>query len=318
MLSFAIQKLVSTMIVGILVIVFLSMLVHFVPGDPATIMLGPRATPELIARVTESMQLDKSPAVQVLSFFGGLLRGDLGTDVFTNRPIAAIVGAVLPHTVILALSSLVLAAAAGIPLGVLSAVKPGSLADRLLSLVSVTLVTIPPYLSGLLLLMLFSGTLRWLPTFGLGDPSQPLDYLRHMILPAVVLALTWIGYIARLVRGNLLEVLSQDHIRAARAQGISRRTLLYRYALRNALVPTVAILGVALGGLMAGAVFVEIIFSRPGLGTLITESIQGRNYPVVRAATLAAALMFVVANFIADLANAALDPRIRLGRRSGA
>lgn len=318
MLSFAIQKLVSTIIVGILVIVFLSMLVHFVPGDPATIMLGPRATPELIARVTESMQLDKSAAVQVLSFFGGLVRGDLGTDVFTNRPIATIVGAVLPHTVILALSSLILAAAAGIPLGVLSAVKPGSLADRILSLVSVTLVTIPPYLSGLLLLMLFSGTLRWLPTFGLGDPSQPLDYLRHMILPAVVLALTWIGYIARLVRGNLLEVLSQDHIRAARAQGISRRTLLYRYALRNALVPTVAILGVALGGLMAGAVFVEIIFSRPGLGTLITESIQGRNYPVVRAATLAAALMFVVANFIADIANAALDPRIRLGGRSDA
>ncbi len=318
MLSFVIQKLASTVIVAILVITFLSLLVHFVPGDPATIILGPRATPELVARVTTAMDLDKSPAMQTLSFFGRLLRGDLGTDVFTNRPIATIVGQVLPHTVILALASLLLAALVGIPLGVLSAVRPGSWADRILSLVSVTMVTIPPYVAGLLLLMLFSGTLRWLPTFGLGNPGNPLDYLQHMLLPTIALALTWIGYLARLVRGNLLEVLSQDHIRAARAQGVSQRTLLYKYALRNALVPTVAILGVALGGLMAGAVFVEIIFSRPGLGTLITESIQGRNYPVVRAATLAAALLFVIANFLADIANAALDPRIQLGRKGAA
>ncbi len=316
MLAYITQRLLSTVVVCILIVVFLSLLVHFVPGDPATIILGPRATPELIQRVTESMDLDKSPVMQIVSFFGGLLRGDLGTDVFTNRPIVDIVMSVLPHTVILALASLLLAALVGVPLGVLSAVRPGSWADRILSLVSVTFVTIPPYLSGLLLLMLFSGTLRWLPTFGAGDPSQPLDYLRHMILPAVVLALTWIGYIARLVRGNLIEVLSQDHIRAARAQGLKRRTLLYRYALPNALAPTVAILGVALGGLMAGAVFVEIIFSRPGLGTLITESIQTRNYPVVRAATLAAALLFVLANFLADIANAALDPRIQLGKRA--
>ena len=318
MLNFVIQKLVSTVIVAILIITFLSLLVHFVPGDPATIILGPRATPEMAARVTAAMDLDKSPLMQTVSFFGRLLRGDLGTDVFTGRPIAQVVGQVLPHTIILALSSLLLAALAGIPLGVLSAVRPGSWTDRILSFVSVTMVTIPPYISGLLLLMLFSGALRWLPTYGLGDTGNLLDYLKHLILPTVVLALTWIGYIARLVRGNLLEVLSQDHIRAARAQGISERTILYRYALRNALIPTIAILGVALGGLMAGAVFVEIIFSRPGLGTLITDAIQGRNFPVVRVATLAAALLFVIANFIADIANAALDPRIKLSGKGSA
>lgn len=317
MLGYVAQKLVSAVLVSVLIIVFLSLLVHFVPGNPATIILGPRATPALIEKVTQAMDLDKTPLMQTVSFFGKLLRGDLGTDVFTNRPITAVVAAVLPHTVILALASLVLAALIGVPLGVFSAVRPDSWADRVLSVVSVTFVTVPPYLSGLLLLILFSGTLRWLPTFGIGATGDPIDYIRHLILPTVVLSLTWIGYIARLVRGNLIEVLAQDHVRAARAQGIGRRTLLYKYALRNALAPTVAILGVALGGLMAGAVFVEIIFSRPGLGTLITDAIQARNYPVVRAATLSAALLFVVANFIADIANAALDPRIRLGKRVG-
>lgn len=314
MISYLLQRTATAVLVCVLLITFLSLLVHVVPGDPAKVILGPRATPELTAKVTAAMDLDQPPLRQVTRFFGRLLQGDLGTDVFTGRPISRVVAEVLPHTIILAIASLLLAALVGVPLGVFSATHPNSLADRALSLVSVSLITIPPYVSGLFLLLGFAGGLRWLPTYGLGDPGNPADYLRHLILPTVVLALTWVGYIARLVRSNLLEVLGANHIRAARAQGIDRRTLLYKYALRNALAPTAAILGVGLGSLMAGAVFVEIIFSRPGLGTLITNAIQARNYPVVRAGTLSAAVLFVAANLLADLANAFLDPRVQLGK----
>jgi peptide/nickel transport system permease protein len=172
-------------------------------------------------------------------------------------------------------------------------------------------ITIPSYVAGLLLLLVFAVQLDWLPALGVGDPARPTDYLQHLVLPAVALAITWIGYLARLVRASLLEVLSTDYIRTAFAYGLRERLIHYKYALKNALIPTVAILGVGLGNLLGGAVFVEVIFTRPGLGRLIFEAIAERNYPIVRGGVLVVALLFVLANLVADLSYHYLDPRIR-------
>ncbi|MGM0432235.1 MAG: ABC transporter permease [Spirochaetota bacterium] len=312
MVNYLLKRLVSTILVVILLISFLSALIYIVPGDPAKIVLGPRATPELIERVHEEMGLDKSPIAQIGSFFWHVLQGDLGTDVFTGRPIATMIMDVLPHSIILTLVSLFLAVILGIPLGIFSATHPNSWWDKILGFISISFITIPPYVVGLFLLLIFAENLRLFPVIGLGDPGDIADYIMHLIIPSVVLALMWIGYLARLVRTSLLEVLHETYITAARSMGIRYRLILYRFALKNALIPTVAVLGVGLGKLLASAVFVEIIFARPGMGTLIMNSIESRNYPVVQGASLVIALWFVGANLIADIIHTKLDPRIQI------
>lgn len=315
MLNYILKRILSTVLVCILLITFLSLLIYIVPGDPAKIILGPRATPELIADIHAEMGLDKPPLAQIGSFLFNALRGDLGTDVFTGRPIAAIIMDVLPHSIILTLVSLFLAIAAGIPLGIFSATHPNTWGDRILGFLSISFITIPSYVVGLFLLLIFAGKLRLFPVIGLGDPGNPGDYLMHLIIPSIVLALMWIGYLARLVRTSLLEVLNETYITAARSMGIRWRLILYKFALKNALIPTVAVLGVGLGKLLAGTVFVEIIFSRPGMGSLIMNAIASRNYPIVQGTSLIIALWFVAANLIADIIHTKLDPRIQIGER---
>jgi peptide/nickel transport system permease protein len=188
------------------------------------------------------------------------------------------------------------------------------LADRILAVISISFTTIPSYVAGLFLLLIFAVELRTLPAMGVGKPGDTFDYLEHLILPSVALAITWIGYLGRLVRTSLLEVLNETYVRSSRAAGISENLMRYKYALKNALIPTVAVLGVGLGSLMGGAVFVEIIFTRPGMGLLIYNAIQVRNYPVVRAGVLIVAALFIVANFAADLIYTYLDPRIQLNK----
>jgi len=306
-----------TILVLLIVTIFLALLVHIVPGDAARTLLGPRANPELIAKVRSAMDLDKPVYVQVGKFLWGVLHGDLGTDIFTGKSINMLVGSMLPHTIILAWSSLSLAVILGIPLGVYSATHPDSWLDRITAVFSISFITVPSYVGGLFLLLIFAVQLKVLPAIGLGAEGDVMDYIKHLILPAVALAITWIGYLARLVRASLLEVLNETYIRAARAGGLSQRLILYKYALKNALIPTVAVLGVGIGNLMGGAVFVEIIFSRPGMGTLIFHAIQSRNYPIVRAGVLVVAFLFVLANLLADLTYTYIDPRIQLDKTRG-
>jgi peptide/nickel transport system permease protein len=306
-----------TILVLLLVIVFLSLLVHIVPGDPAKTLLGPRANPDLIAKTRAAMDLDKSIPVQVGNFVWNVLHGSFGTDIFTGRSINMLVGSALPHTLILAWGSLGLAVLIGLPLGVYSATHPDSWLDRITAIFSISCITIPSYVGGLFLLLLFAVKLRVMPAIGLGKDGDVLDYIKHLILPATALAITWVGYLARLVRASLLEVLNETYIRAAMAAGLSQRLVFYKYALKNALIPTVAVLGVGIGNLMGGAVFVELIFSRPGMGTLIYNAIQSRNYPIVRAGVLVIAFLFVAANLLADLVYTYLDPRIQLDKVRG-
>jgi peptide/nickel transport system permease protein len=317
MLVYIIKRVLMTILVLLLVVIFLSLLVHIVPGDPATTILGPRATPALIQKMREAMDLDKPLYVQIGNFILNLLRGSLGVDAVTGVPINKLVGSALPHTLILAVSSLGLAILFGIPMGVYSATHPDSLVDRILAVLSISFTTIPSYVAGLFLLLIFAVELRALPAMGIGETDDLADYVRHLILPSAALAITWIGYLSRLVRTSLLEVLNETYIRASRAAGLSERLVRYRYALKNALIPTVAVLGVGLGSLMGGAVFVEIIFTRPGMGLLIYNAIQVRNYPLVRAGVLIVAILFILANFIADLVYTYLDPRIQLNKRQG-
>jgi peptide/nickel transport system permease protein len=317
MLFYIIKRILMTVLVLLLVVIFLSLLVHIVPGDPATTILGPRATPGLIAKMRAAMDLDKPLYVQIGHFVWNILRGSLGVDAVTGAPINKLVGSALPHTLILAVSSLSLAILFGIPMGVYSATHPNSLADRILAILSISFTTIPSYVAGLFLLLIFAVELHALPAMGIGKTGDFGDYVRHLILPSVALAITWIGYLGRLVRTSLLEVLNETYIRASRAAGLAERLVRYRYALKNALIPTVAVLGVGLGSLMGGAVFVEIIFTRPGMGLLIYNAIQVRNYPLVRAGVLVVAVLFVLANFTADLVYTYLDPRIQLNKRQG-
>jgi peptide/nickel transport system permease protein len=317
MRTYLVKRFFMTLLVLVLVTVYLTLLVHIVPGDPAKTLLGPRANPERIAKIRAAMHLDKPILHQLGLALWSLVRLDFGNDLFTGRSISGLVAAALPHTLILAWSSLGLAILIGIPLGVYSATHPDSWLDRFTAIISISFITVPSYVGGLFLLLIFAVQFQLMPAIGLGEEGNVWDYVKHLILPATALAITWVGYLARLVRASLLEVLNQTYIRAEMAAGIPQRKIYYRYALKNAIIPTVAVLGVGIGKLMAGAVFVELIFTRPGMGTLLYNAIQARNYPVVRAGVLTVAFLFVAANLLADVVYTYLDPRIQLGKTGG-
>ncbi len=299
-------------IVGAVTGVFL--LLQFVPGDLATVVLGTRATPELRAAFAEQMGLDQPVWMQLWMFLTGMLQGDFGTDVISGRSILDLILEVLPFTLALAFSSLALGLVVGISLGVLAASRPGSLVDRCLGFVSIAFVTLPSFVISIVLLLVFSLSLNWLPVSGAGEPGDLADQLLHLILPTTALALGWIGYVARIMRASLLEVLSEPHIRTMRAYGVSERRIIWRYAMRPALIPLVAILGIGLGDLISAAIFAEIIFSRPGLGNLIYKAASMRNYPIVQAGTVVVVLFYILANTSSDLVASVLDPRIKANR----
>jgi peptide/nickel transport system permease protein len=316
--AYLLKRLTMTLVVVVVVMVFLSVLVHLVPGEPASIILGPRASESLIAIVREEMKLDEPIHIQVWDFVTGALQGDLGRDFLSRAPVSELILDALPHTIVLAVVAMAVAALVGIPLGVYAATRPNTIIDRVTAVVSVSFITMPYYIAGLFLLLLFSLHWNLFPAVGAGSFSDPVDYLRHLVLPAAALALTWIGYIARLVRTSMLEVLGANYIRTARAFGVRERVVFYKYALKNAIIPTVAVVSVGLGELMGGAVFVEVIFTRPGLGSLAVEAIVARNFPVLQGTVLVIALVYVFANLVADLSYRLLDPRIRVEEATGA
>lgn len=312
MARYLLKRLGMTALVLVIVMTFLSTLVHLIPGDPARIILGPRATPGLVQQVRDEMNLDQPVWMQVWQFFTGALQGDLGQDVISNEPVTSIVFSDVSHTMILALAGLGLAAVVGIPLGVYAATRPNTIVDRITAVISISFISTPSYVVALYLLILFVITFPIFPALDAGELSDPLDYAYHLVLPATALALIWIGYIARLVRTSMLEVVGANYIRTAQAYGLSRRTVYYRHALKNGIIPVVAVLTVAFGELMGNAVFVELIFSRPGLGRTLVEAIEERNFPIVRGVVLLIALVYVLVNLLADLSYRFLDPRIRV------
>ena len=286
-------------------------MIHLVPGDPARILLGPRATPEMIADISMRMGLDQPLIIQLIKFLGNILKGDLGMDVISNRPVTAIVFGQLPYTLWLIFSAIFGAMLVGIPLGCYSALHRNTLADRILGIISVACITAPSFVVALYSLLIFAVTLKWFPSIGAGEKGDFFDQLAHLVLPAFAIGLAWVGYLSRLVRASMLEVMGENHIRTARAYGLTESTIIYRYALKIAILPTVTVIGVGMGFLISAAVLTEIVFARPGLGKLIIESITSRNYPVVMGSVLISTVLFVISTTISDLVNAFLDPRIR-------
>jgi peptide/nickel transport system permease protein len=298
------------------VIVFCALFVLFallrlLPGDPITIALGPRATPEAIARYAEKMHLDDSLIVQFLVYAKNALMGDLGTAVFSERSVVTMVFEVLPFTLLLAGVGLGWAMLVGIPLGCFAAVRPNSLLDRITGVISVGTIAVPSFLVSIWSLLIFAIMWRVLPAIGAGEPGDPLDQASHLVLPAFAVGLGWVGYLARMVRASMLEVMGENYIRAAQAFGLPRQMVIYRYALRVAILPTITLIGIGFGGLLSGAVFAEIIFARPGVGKLIYDMIVGRNFPVVQGAVLIITAIYIIVTLLADLAVAKLDPRVR-------
>lgn len=282
-----------------------------IPGDPATVLLGPRATPEAVAALNAQMGLDLPLPARLGQFLARGLTGDLGKDVLSGRSVSLMVLDALPNTALLAFSAIFLAILAGLPLGAISALKPGGLADQAIAFLSVGFVSAPSFVSSIFLLLFFALWLNWFPVLGAGDTGDPLDQLWHVVLPAVALAVTWIGYIARLLRSSLLEVLNEPYIRTMRAYGVREAVVVMKYALKPACIPTLAILGMGVGELLGGAVFAEVIFNRPGLGSLIYGAIEERNYPVVQGSVLIIVILFVLTNLLVDLSYAWIDPRVR-------
>ena len=299
-----------------LVIIFFAMLVlfsliHLIPGDPVSIALGPRATAEIQAKYAEKMGLTDPFIVQYLKFMWNALQGDLGNDVFTDRSVTVTVLSQMKFTVILALSGLGWAALLGIPLGCLSAVKRNSFLDRFTGVLSVGTIAIPSFVVSIWALLIFAVMFRVFPVIGAGKSGDLLDQLWHLILPAFAIGLGWVGYLARIVRASMLEVMGENYIRAAKAYGLPSSTVVYRYALKVAILPTVTLLGVGMGNLLSGAVFAEIIFARPGVGKLIVDMVLTRNFPVVQGAVLMTSILYVIVVTLTDLLAAGLDPRIR-------
>lgn len=311
MLIYLVKRIGLALLIVVLAVTLLYSMIHMVPGDPVSIILGPRATPEMKQALTERMGLDQPFAIQIVRFFGDVVQGDLGMDVFSNRPVSTIVFEQLPHTLVLIFSAILWSAVLGVLLGCYSALHRNTLIDKITAVLSVSVIAVPSFVVALYALLLFAVQLKWFPAVGAGEPGDLVDQARHLVLPAFALGLAWVGYIARLVRASMLEVMGENHIRTARAFGLRERTIVFRYALRLSILPTITVIGVGIGYLLSAALFAEIVFARPGIGKLIYDSVTTRNYPVVMGSVLVTTGLFVISTTLSDLANALLDPRVR-------
>jgi peptide/nickel transport system permease protein len=322
----------AIVLVGVSAVVFFTM--HVLPGDVALLLLGDRGTAEQLARLREQLGLDQPVIVQYLRFVVEAAHGDFGTSLTSNHPAFADVSAAFPVTLQLTLAALGLATLVGVPLGVFVSLRPGATFDNLAMTFTLFGVSMPIFWLGLMLLLLFGAILDWLPIGGLfgvgvepprvtgmsvidalltGDGAVIIDSLRHLVLPTVTLATIPLALIARITRAEMLSTATQDHVRTARAKGLPPGRVVLRHILRNALIPVVTVIGLQLGLLLSGAVLTETIFSLPGLGRLMYESILSRDYPVVQAGALFTAVIFVLVNLVVDLSYTLLDPRIRRG-----
>jgi peptide/nickel transport system permease protein len=298
-------------IIVVVAVTLLYGMIHLVPGDPASAMLGPRATPEMKEALRVRMGLDRPFVIQVVSFLGNVAVGDLGTDVFSNRPVRRIVFEQVPHTLVLVLISMGWAALLGIPLGAFSAIFRNTILDKITGVLSIAVIAVPSFVVALYALLFFAVYLQWFPAIGAGEPGNLWSQVTHLALPSLAVGLSWVGYIARLVRASMLEVLGENHIRTARAFGLPEPVVVFRYAMKLAILPTITLIGVSIGRMLSTAVFAEIVFARPGIGKLIYDSVITRNYNVVMGSVLVSTALFVFTTMISDWVTALLDPRIR-------
>jgi len=296
-------------LLGAITILFL--LLRIIPGDPAQAMLGADASASDLQRLRAQLGLDRALPVQYLYYMADFLKGDWGNSIVMKTPALQRVLEVLPPTLMLCASAIVVVIAVSIPAGVISAVWRDSWVDYGVSVLVFLLMSMPQFWFGLLLLLLFAYWLGWFPIYGAASDGGWLAQLHHIALPAFTLAASFIGLATRLTRSSMLEVLGREYIRTARAKGVAEPAVIIRHALRNALLSVITVLGLTVGQLLGGAVIVEVVFARPGVGTMIWDAILQRDYPQVQAAVAVFAGLFILTNFLTDLLYGALNPRIR-------
>jgi len=313
-IAYILRRLVMLVPVLLVVGVVVFGLVHLTPGDPAAVILGDRATPEDIARLRDQLGLNDPLPVQFVHWFGNVLRLNFGESIFLGEPVTqALLDRVQP-TVLLTLYALGIQVLIGIPAGVLAAVRYNSPLDRVLTVMAISGSAIPTFFLGILLILIFAVRLRWLPSGGyVPFGEDPVAHVKGMLMPAFALGFSAAGLLARLVRSSMLDVLREDYVRTAFAKGLPEQLVIVRHALRNALIPALTVIGISLGALLGGAVVTETVFTIPGMGRLVVQSIARRDYPVIQGAIIAIAMTYVLVNLVVDVLYVYIDPRVRIG-----
>ena len=312
MKTYIARRLLALIPVALVVATATFVLIHLAPGDPASIIAGPDATQDDVRKISRQLGLEAPIPVQLLRWYGRLLQGDLGQSIFLRKPVTeAILDRVEP-TLLLTLSAIVIAVLLGVPAGVLAARHHDSATDQALMAAALVGISVPNFLAGLLLVLCFSVWLGWFPVAG----YAPLEYgwtatLRSLVLPAVALGVVQSALVARIARSSMLDVLREQFIVAGRAKGLSERAVIYKHALRNAMIPTVTIIGISFAVLISGAIVIETVFNIPGLGRLIISAVLRRDYPVIQGVVLCIAGVYMLINLAVDLSYLVFDPRVR-------
>ena len=312
MLAYFLRRVIATIPVVLMVALFVFSLLYIAPGDPAAIIAGDQASPEDVERIRASLGLDRPFLVRFFEWLWQVIHGDLGTSIFTNLSVTHMISQRIEPTVSLMVLTLILSLSVAIPMGVIAAWKHGTLIDRVVMMVAVFGYSTPVFVVGYLLAYLFALQLDWLPVQGFTSITQGLvPFLRNLILPSVALGLIYMALIARITRATMLDVLSQDYVRTAKAKGVEQKGILFVHALKNAAVPIVTIVGIGFATLIGGAVVTESVFAIPGLGRLTVDAILRRDYPVIQGVVLLFSFTYVLVNLAVDLLYTVFDPRIR-------
>jgi len=304
LLKYLIRRLILMIpvVIGMTVIVFL--ILHLAPGDPVDLIVGPNVTPEVYENIRRRLGLDQPLIIQYLKFMKSVIKGDLGVSILQERPVIELILERLPVTLQIGFAGFLITFVIAIPTGILAAVNRNTIIDYSCMTGAMLGISLPTFWFGLLLMYFFAYKMRLFPISGYGS-------LKHLVLPAFALGLTNAAITARMVRSSMLEVLRQDYIRTARSKGLAEKVVIYQHALKNAMIPIITLMGLRLGWIIGGSVMLEIVFSIPGLGRLIVESILSRDYPVVQGSMIVLTSSIILANILADILYAVVDPRIR-------
>src|SRR6478735_3635837 len=314
MTAYIVRRLVMLIPVLLIVGTIVFSLMHITPGDPAAVMLGQSATPEQIEQLRDQMGLNEPLPKQFIEWFGGVLHLDFGESIFLGMPVTEAIKDRVEPTLLLTIYALFIQISIGIPAGIIAAVRRGKFIDRFLMIFSVSGAAIPTFFLGILLILFFSFNQGWLPSGGyVPIQDDPVAHFKSMILPAFTLGFASAGLLARLVRSTMLDVMREDYIRTAFAKGTSERNVILRHALRNALIPAITIIGASVGALLGGATVTETVFTIPGMGRLVVQSIGRRDFPVIQGTVMFIAGIYVVVNLLVDILYIFIDPRVRYG-----
>ena len=312
MLGYVLRRLAATVPVMLIVAVFVFLMLRLTPGDPAAVIAGDNANAEQIAAIRTNLGLDRPILAQFVIWFGNILRGDFGESFFFKKTVAELIASRLEPTLALSLSTIVIAVAVAVPLGVLAAFKQGTLVDKIVMGFSVLGFSVPVFVIGYGLIYLFAIKLNWFPVQGYQRLADGFGgFLHRLVLPSVTLSVIYIALIARMTRTSVIDVLGEDYIRTARAKGQVERKVLFRHALRNAAVPIVTVIGLGVALLIGGVVVTESVFTIPGIGRLTVDAVLARDYPTIQAVILLFSFVYVLINLMVDLLYSVFDPRIR-------